>query len=257
MIYAFLAIFGLIIGSFLNAVIYRLHSGDSIINSRSKCVHCNKQLKAYDLVPFFSWLFLKAKCRFCKKPISLQYPLVEISTAVLFIIGYYLIVAQGNIVDAFVWSQFIFYLISVSFLIVIFVFDHLYQLILDKVTFPFMILAIIFIFALQMNWVEHILAGVAGGAWFGWQYAISKGKWIGGGDIRLGAVMGLLLGWPGLLVALFLSYILGAIVSVYLLASKKAKQGAQIAFGTFLSLSTVITWLAGDQLLDWYLSLFM
>ena len=115
---------------------------------------------------------------------------------------------------------------------------------------------IIFVIILQLDWIEHILAGLIGGAWFGWQYVISKGKWIGGGDIRLGAVMGLLLGWPDLGVALFLAYILGAIVSVHLLISKKAKRGAQIAFGTFLSLTTVITLLFGDQLLHWYLGLF-
>jgi len=256
MIYVFLAIFGLIIGSFLNAVIYRMYSGDSIVKDRSKCVHCQHQLGAIDLVPFLSWVFLKAKCRYCQKKISWQYPAVELVTAILFILGYLVLVPVSGGFSFIILAPYILYLIATSFLIVIFVFDHLHQLILDKVTVPLMIIAIIFIFVLKLNWSEHLLAGVAGAAWFGWQYAISKGKWIGGGDIRLGAVMGLLLGWPGLLVALFLAYILGAIVSIYLLISKKSERGSQIAFGTFLSFATVVTWLYGDQLLGWYLGLF-
>ena len=253
MIYVFIGIFGLIIGSFLNAIIYRLKSGDSIVKSRSKCTHCQKQLKAKDLVPLFSWLALKGKCRFCNDKISWQYPAVEFITALLFIIGYLILVTDFS---TFIILNYIFYLIAISFLIVIFVFDHLHQLILDKVTIPLMVIAIIFIFVLRLNWTEHVLAGIAGGAWFGWQYVLSKGKWIGGGDIRLGIIMGLLLGFPGVIVALFLAYILGAIVGVYLLATKKRDRGSQIAFGTFLSLSTVVTWLCGDQLLDWYLGLF-
>lgn len=253
MYYVFIGIFGLIIGSFLNAIIYRLKSGDSIVKSRSKCTHCQRQLKAKDLVPLFSWLALKGKCRFCNDKISWQYPAVEFITALLFIIGYLILVTDFS---TFIILNYIFYLIAISFLIVIFVFDHLHQLILDKVTIPLMVIAIIFIFVLRLNWTEHVLAGIAGGAWFGWQYVLSKGKWIGGGDIRLGIIMGLLLGFPGVIVALFLAYILGAIVGVYLLATKKRDRGSQIAFGTFLSLSTVVTWLCGDQLLDWYLGLF-
>ena len=253
MYYVFIGIFGLIIGSFLNAVIYRLKSGDSIVKSRSKCTHCQRQLKAKDLVPLFSWLALKGKCRFCNDKISWQYPAVEFITALLFIIGYLILVTDFS---TFIILNYIFYLIAISFLIVIFVFDHLHQLILDKVTIPLMVIAIIFIFVLRLNWTEHVLAGIAGGAWFGWQYILSKGKWIGGGDIRLGIIMGLLLGFPGVIVALFLAYILGAIVGVYLLATKKRDRGSQIAFGTFLSLSTVVTWLCGDQLLNWYLGLF-
>ena len=253
MIYVFIGIFGLIIGSFLNAIIYRLKSGDSIVKSRSKCTHCQKQLKAKDLVPLFSWLALKGKYLFCNDKISWQYPAVEFITALLFIIGYLILVTDFS---TFIILNYIFYLIAISFLIVIFVFDHLHQLILDKVTIPLMVIAIIFIFVLRLNWTEHVLAGIAGGAWFGWQYILSKGKWIGGGDIRLGIIMGLLLGFPGVIVALFLAYILGAIVGVYLLATKKRDRGSQIAFGTFLSLSTVVTWLCGDQLLDWYLGLF-
>ena len=253
MYYVFIGIFGLIIGSFLNAVIYRLKSGDSIVKSRSKCTHCQRQLKAKDLVPLFSWLALKGKCRFCNDKISWQYPAVEFITALLFIIGYLILVTDFS---TFIILNYIFYLIAISFLIVIFVFDHLHQLILDKVTIPLMVIAIIFIFVLRLNWTEHVLAGIAGGAWFGWQYVLSKGKWIGGGDIRLGIIMGLLLGFPGVIVALFLAYILGAIVGVYLLATKKRDRGSQIAFGTFLSLSTVVTWLCGDQLLNWYLGLF-
>jgi len=251
--YVFIGIFGLIIGSFLNAAIYRLKSKDSIVNARSKCVNCNHQLGVLDLVPLFSWLFLKGRCRYCNEKISYQYPLVEFFTALLFILGYFVLVVDFNILTVLAY---IYYLIAVSFLMVIYVFDHLHHLILDKVTIPLMVIAIIFTFVLGLNWIQYLLAGVFGGAWFGWQYVISRGRWIGGGDIRLGVVMGLLLGFPGIVVALFLAYILGAIVSVYLLVTKKRERGSQIAFGTFLSLATVITWLYGSELLNWYLGLF-
>ncbi|MFW0862599.1 MAG: prepilin peptidase [Candidatus Komeilibacteria bacterium] len=251
--YVFIGIFGLIIGSFLNAVIYRLKSKDSIVNARSKCVKCKHQLGVKDLVPLFSWLLLKGRCRYCNEKISYQYPLVELITAILFILGYFVLVVDFN---ALTILGYLYYLIAISFLIVIYTFDHLHHLILDKVTIPLMVIAIIFTFILGLNWVHYLLAGIFGGAWFGWQYVISKGKWIGGGDIRLGVVMGLLLGFPGVVVALFLAYILGAIVSIYLLITKKRERGSQIAFGTFLSLATVITWLYGSELLSWYLGLF-
>jgi len=256
MIYVFIAIFGFIIGSFLNVVIYRLYSGDNIVKSRSKCVHCQHQLKAIDLVPFFSWLLLGRKCRYCSKNISWQYPIVELVTAILFVLGYIVLVGSISLMSTIILLQYVLYLIAASFLIVIFVFDHQHQLILDKVTIPLMVIAIIFIFILQLDWLQYLLTALAGGAWFGWQYVISKGKWIGGGDIRMGIIMGLLLGWPNLIVALFIAYILGAMISVYLLVSKKSERGSQIAFGTFLSVATVITWLWGGELLSWYLGLF-
>ncbi|MFH1667771.1 MAG: prepilin peptidase [Candidatus Komeilibacteria bacterium] len=257
MIYLFLSILGLIIGSFLNAVIYRLHSGDSIAKGHSKCPNCGHTLGAKDLVPLLSWLLLKGKCRYCQAKISWQYPLVELSTAILFVLGYLVLVEPVLGATYLTCLSFLYYLIATSFLIVIFVFDQKHGLILDIVSIPLIIIAIIFTFILQQDILTYLLAGLVGFAWFGWQYAISKGKWIGGGDLRLGLAMGLLLGWPKIIIALFMAYIVGAIVGVYLLATKKKNRQSQIPFGTFLSFATIIVWLWGGYLWQWYLGLFM
>jgi leader peptidase (prepilin peptidase) / N-methyltransferase len=255
MIYLFLSILGLIIGSFLNAVIYRMHSGDSIAKGHSKCPQCQHTLGVKDLVPLLSWLLLRGKCRYCQSKISWQYPLVELSTAIL--LGYFVLVEPVLGATYLTCLSLLYYLIATSFLIVIFVFDQKHGLILDIVSIPLIIIAIIFTFILQQDILTFFLAGLVGFAWFGWQYAISKGTWIGGGDLRLGLAMGLLLGWPNIIIALFISYIVGAIVAVYLLATKKKTGKSQIPFGTFLSAATIITWLWGSVIWQWYLGLFI
>ena len=257
MIYLFIFILGLIIGSFLNAVIYRMHSGDSIVKGHSHCPQCQHQLGVKDLIPVFSWLWLRGKCRYCQAKISWQYPLVELATAILFVLGYFVLVAPVVMVSFIVWLSYLYYLIAISFLIVIFVFDHQHGLILDVVSLPLIVIAILFTIFLGQDILMYLLAGLVGFAWFGWQYAISKGNWIGGGDLRLGLAMGLLLGWPKIIFALFMAYIVGAIVGVYLLATKKKDRQSQIPFGTFLSAATIITWLWGGLLWQWYMGLFM
>lgn len=247
MIATVLFIFGSIIGSFLNVVIYRLKHDQSFIKGRSYCPHCKKTLGFWDLIPILSFIFLRARCRYCQQKISWQYPLVELATALAWLWPYLIFGLTAQ-----------FWLVAVitCFLIVIFVYDLRYYLILDEVVVPAIILVLIFdIFLSNRQFTDFIWGGIIGGGFFLIQYLISGGKWIGGGDIRLGLLMGLLLGVAGVIAALFIAYILGALVSIGLLMSKKKKMKSRIPFGTFLSLATIVVLLYGDKLLDFYTNL--
>lgn len=241
-----LFIFGLIVGSFLNVVIFRLDKNKSFLGGRSVCLNCGKKIAWYDNLPLLSFVILGGRCRFCKKNISWQYPLVELATAIIFAWFYW----------QFGLSLKFFALIIFScFLLVIFIYDLKHYLILDKVVIPAMVVALLFNLCLGLSFKDLILGGLIGGSFFAIQYYVSKGKWVGGGDIRLGILMGLMLGWKFLLVALFLAYLLGAGVGLVLIVLNKKKMSSQIPFGPFLVLATLITLVYGQHLISWYFSL--
>lgn len=240
----FIFIYGLVIGSFLNVVISRLGTEKSILFGRSYCPNCNQQIAWYDNIPIFSYLFLRGKCRQCNKKISIQYILVELATAIIFTWLYLLFGLS---------VQFIIYLVFASFLIVIFVYDFLHYLILDRVSLPAMVFALAGNLYLGLSLSNLIFAGIIGAGFFALQYFISKGKWVGGGDIRLGALMGLMLGWQLLLVALFIAYLIGSVIGLGLIAVKKKGMSSQVPFGPFLAFATFIALIYGQSILNWYL----
>lgn len=258
MIVVFVFIFGLFIGSFLNVVVYRLHRQESFVKGSSKCLFCGHRLYPKDLVPLFSYLFLKGHCRYCKHRFSSQYPMVEAATAIAFTLVFLYIFPGAS----FVWASFMdwFRLVSwwvmSAFLIIIFVYDLKYYLILDKVILPAIIFSFLVNIVLGHNVWQMLLAAVVGGGFFLAQFVLSKGRWIGGGDIRLGALMGIMLSWPEILAALFIAYILGSVISVGLLLASRKEWGDKVPFGTFLSVATFITLLYSDILTNWYFSLF-
>ena len=143
----------------------------------------------------------------------------------------------------------------VGFLIVIFVYDLRYYLVLDSVVLPAVVIAFIINLFLGFSWWNLLLGMLVGGGFFLLQFVVSKGKWIGGGDIRVGLLMGALLGWPHLLTALFVAYMLGAVISVILLIADKKNWSDKVPFGTFLSVATFLVMLYGDQLVSWYWNL--
>lgn len=239
-------ILGLLIGSFLNVVIVRLGQKKPFIFGRSVCPGCKKEIRWQDNIPVVSFLLLGGKCHYCQKNISWQYPLVELAAAFAFVLLYLKIGLN---------LQFITLVIFSSFLIIIFVYDLKHYLILDKITIPAMVAAFLLNFYLGLSFWSMIIGALIGIWFFAFQFIISKGKWVGDGDIRLGALMGLMLGWKLLLVALFLAYIIGAIVGLVLLFSNKKKMSSAVPFGPFLSLATFITFLWGQDLLIWYLNL--
>ena len=246
-------IFGLLIGSFLNSVLYRLARGGNIARERSHCPHCQSQLAWFELMPLLSFICQLGKCRTCQKQISWQYPLIELVVAVLFAAAYLSLepaTASGYLELLSVW-------LYISVLVVIFTYDLRYKLILDKVAVPAMVAALALTFVLLglAGLWSHLVAGLVAGGFFLIQFIVSRGRWIGGGDIRLGLLMGFMLGWPEVLAALFLAYILGALVATVLVLARRQTWSGEIAFGTFLSLGTVATLLYGAEIINWYLNL--
>lgn len=258
MFYLFIFILGAIIGSFLNVVILRLHNGEKI-TGRSRCPYCRQQLATPDLIPIFSFIFQGGRCRYCQKKISWQYPLVELMTGAFFVLATYNIFGPLSPLLIFYNFHLLLYwlrnLIFICFLIIIFVYDLRWYLILDRITIPAMVLALVINLWLGLVWTNLFFGVLVGLGFFLLQFLVSSGKWIGAGDLRLGLLMGLMLGWPAVLVALFFAYIIGAIFSLGLLALGKKGLKSQVPFGTFLSLGTIIALFWGDEIVNWYLGL--
>jgi len=247
--YVVIFIFGLIVGSFLNCVIYRLEEGKSFLKGRSFCPHCKHKLIWQDLIPIFSFLILRGKCRYCQKKISWQYPTIEIATGLLFL-------------SIFIFHFSIFNLIIACFLIIIFVYDLKHYIIPDKVIYPAIIIALIFNFQfLIVNefpiFKFSILSALGAAAFFLLIVLISRGKWMGVGDIKLAFLMGLILGFPNILVALFLAFFIGAIIGIGLLIIGKKTLKSEVPFGPFLVVGTFLAMFFGENLINWYFSLFL
>jgi leader peptidase (prepilin peptidase)/N-methyltransferase len=240
-------LFGLIVGSFLNALIHRLHSGQKIVNDRSRCVSCGHELRVLDLIPLVSFVFLRGRCRYCAKKISWQYPIVELATALSFLL---LFVNHESIGDHGLWAKLVF----ASTFIVIAVYDFKHYLILDKVVFPILIVSLV-LNVYFGTWLEGILGALALSGFFLLQYAISKGRWIGFGDVKLGLLLGLVLGLKLGALSLMLAYFLGAIVGIGLMLSGRKSLSSRLPFGTFLGISAIIVLIYGQEILNWYLNI--
>ncbi|MCB9802852.1 prepilin peptidase [Candidatus Nomurabacteria bacterium] len=259
MLVAFVFILGLFVGSFLNVVIYRLHRAESFVKGFSKCLFCGHRLFPQDLVPLFSFVFLKGKCRYCKTKISWQYFLVELATAIGFVLIFWKIfqtneLAIFQLANLSIFAHLIFWWIIFAFLLLIFVYDLKYYLILDKVSLPAIAFAFVVNLFFGFSWLNLLLAAAVGGGFFLLQFVLSNGKWIGGGDVRIGLLMGMILGWPQVLTALFLAYVLGGLFASGLLIFKKKHWGDKLPFGTFLTLATFIVLLYGETLINFYWS---
>ena len=236
-------ILGLIVGSFLNAVIYRLHKKTGFVKGRSKCPKCNKTLTVWELIPILSFMIQKGRCRQCQKKISWQYPAVELACGLLFLASY--------LFFGFEW-RLLFTLIYVCFLIILFVYDLKYYLIPDTVVLPAILIALVGEIILGVPFTKIALGGIIGLGFFLIQYLLSRGKWIGGGDLRLGLFIGIALGWPNILVALFIAYMIGALAAVFLMMSKKKSWKDQVPLGTFLTIACAITIFFGEVIMSWY-----
>lgn len=263
-------VFGLAIGSFLNAVIYRLEKGESALRGRSYCPHCKHQLVWYDLIPLLSFVLLKGRCRYCQGKISLQYPLVELAAGFLFVAVFWFgIPWPGQGVDNLTKLSFqqvlglLYFWAVVSTLIVIFVYDLKHFLIPDKILLLAIgIVALWKIFEFleietPVPLITSLLAGFGASAFFLAVYLVSQGRWMGFGDVKLAFLLGLFLGWPFILVALFAAFCLGAIVGLVLIAFKKKGLKSEVPFAPFLIIGTAIAFFFGSNILSWYLGLFL
>lgn len=254
-------ILGLSVGSFLNVLIPRLKSGKKgIISGRSTCPSCKTKLKTLDLIPLLSFLLLKGKCRYCKSPIPIFYPLIELSCGILFLL------TATNLFPSFLQTPsflnihflvLILFLFYVTALIFIFFYDLLYLEISDTVLIPIIIIALLASFIphpYTPNTIDALLGAAIPLALFAAQILLSKGKWLGGGDLRIGAFIGLILGFEQVILALVLTYIIGAIIAIFLLATKKARRDTPIPFGPFLVAGTLLSLFYGKGIIDWYLN---
>jgi leader peptidase (prepilin peptidase) / N-methyltransferase len=272
MLILFFALLGLLIGSLVNAVVWRLHeqssarkskSGKSdklsIVSGRSMCPKCRHQLAAIDLIPVLSWLSLRGRCRYCRTPISVQYPMVELAMAVLYaLLGFSLTQVPLSLVA---WFEIAFWLYFLAVLAILAVYDWKWYILPDAVLLPAIVVGMIRLgalvalgYPLEFAVWALLAALVAGGSFYA-LVAVSRGKWMGGGDIKLVFLMGLILGGAKLVVALMIAFNAGAIVGLLLIALKRKNRNDHIPFGPFLVGGTIIALLYGQVIVDWYVKL--
>lgn len=259
MLYLIVIVFGLLIGSFLNVCIFRIPEGVSIVTPSSKCPSCGVPIKFYDNVPIISYLLLMGKCRNCRAKVSARYPFVEFLNAAL----YAVVLNRFGIEHP--WVLFV-YLAFTSVLIVIFFIDLDHQIIPNSITYPGIPIAVLlgatilpdpFFRNTPLGPEASIIGFLAGGGFF---YLVAvAGKVIfkkdamGGGDIKMMAMVGGLLGWKGVILTTFAGSLLGSIVGVTLIRLKGREWGSKIAFGPYLALGALISMLWGEEILRWYL----
>ncbi|WP_391116186.1 prepilin peptidase [Psychrobacillus sp. L3] len=240
-------LYGLISGSFFNVVGLRVPKGESIVKPPSHCTVCDRNLTLLDLVPVFSYLFLRGKCRGCGTKIHWMYPLMELSTGVLFAFAFVQLGFSKELIVA---------ILFISLLVIITVSDIAYMLIPDKILLFFVIPLIAGrILSPLTPWWDSIIGAVIG---FGILFLIavlSKGG-MGGGDIKLFFVIGIVLGITQTLVTLFLASFIGAIVGVISLKIAKKGRKTPIPFGPSIAVAAVISYFYGSALVDWYVNLF-
>lgn len=248
-----LAVFGACIGSFLNVVILRLPLGQPL-TGRSHCVSCKRQLTAVDLVPVVSWIALRGTCRTCKQSVSRRYFYVELFTAAITVVAYSFVIPHS----ANGWLILARDLAAIYVLIVVFMIDLEHFLILDSVLlWGGGIVALLSAIVDYRNGSSllalGLIAGICAAAFFGLQYALSRGAWIGLGDVKFAVVIGLIAGFPGTLVALLLAYGIGAVVGLFLILFDGKRMSSEVPFGTFLSVGCLVAMFYGVQLSNWYL----
>lgn len=243
----FVLILGLLIGSFLNVCIYRIPEEISVAKGFSYCPNCKTRIQPYDLIPVISYLFLKGSCRHCKTHISIQYPLVELLTSLLFVLVFY----QFGLTPLAGLTA-----VLVSVLVIITFIDLKHQIIPDELVIIIFICGIISIFLSDLSPWDHIIGFFAVSVLLLIIAFLSKGG-MGGGDIKLMAAAGLFLGWKLILLALMIASVVGSIVSIFLLVLKKVDRKSMVPFGPFLSIGILIAALYGEYIIWWYLSVFV
>lgn len=241
-------IYGLLIGSFLNVLIYRIPREESIAFPGSHCPECDHKLRWYDNIPVVSYMMLKGKCRYCGTRISAQYPLIETINAIVYVVLYIF----------FGWSiDFVAFALIASVLIAIAGIDLKEQIIPDSLVLSVLVIEVLhktlnyFISGVYPSLADSLLGLVVAGGIFLLIVLLSKGG-MGGGDVTLIGALGFVLGVKGILLTIFFSFILGAIISIFLLASGLKTRKDPIPFGPFIILGFFIVLLWGNGIISWY-----
>jgi leader peptidase (prepilin peptidase)/N-methyltransferase len=245
----FALVFGLCVGSFLNVCIYRLPESRSVVHPRSACPHCGRPIRAWDNIPCLSWLILRGRCRDCGASISARYPLVELLSGVF--------AAMAVMRFGFGWQGLIVYLLAATLLVVTFIdLDH--RIIPDAITLPGIPIGLAASFGLTaltpLASLTGILAG--GGSLFlvAWGYqALTKRDGMGGGDIKLLAMIGAFIGWQGVLFTIFVASFTGTLAGVGLMLRRGADMKLAVPFGPFLAVGALGYLFIGPELIGWYL----
>lgn len=240
----FFGLYGVVIGSFLNVLILRLPIRESITLKRSHCMTCGHTLSWYELFPLFSYIFLGGKCRHCKSHISAQYPIVEGANGLLYVILY---LAKGITVET------ILYCLCASALLALSVIDWRTKEIPVGFNIFILLLGLVRLITDMGNWSQYVIGLFAVSGFLFLLFLITKGRGIGGGDIKLMAATGLLLGWQLNIIAFLLGCVIGSIIHLTMMAVKKADR--VLAFGPYLSVGVYIAMIWGEQLVSWYLSM--
>ena len=241
--YIIVFVYGITIGSFVNVCIYRIPKKENIVNVRSHCMQCGYQLKWYDLVPLFSYVFLGGKCRKCKTKISIQYPIIEAVNGILYVLVFF--VNGWNAVS-------ILYCLFASALLTLSIIDFRTYEIPFGINLFILTLGLIHVAMDFDHWLQYAIGLLSVSIFLYVIYIATKGRGIGGGDVKLMATCGLLLGWKLNLVGFLLGCILGSIL--HLIRMKVTKASHVLAMGPYLSLGVLLAALWGDRIINWYLA---
>ncbi len=242
LLYLIVFLYGILIGSFLNVVIYRLPLKENIVTTRSHCMSCGYQLRWYDLVPLFSWLLLGGKCRQCKAKISIQYPIIEALNGILYILVF---MKFGVSVDSLL------YCLLFSALLALSVIDFRTYEIPVGINYFILGLGILRVISDLSDWKDYLIGFLAVSVFLYLIYFVSGGRAMGGGDVKLMAVCGLLLGWKKIILAFFLGCILASVI--HILRMKLSEEDHVLALGPYLALGVAICVLLGSEMIAWYL----
>jgi leader peptidase (prepilin peptidase)/N-methyltransferase len=246
-----LAIAGLAIGSFLNVCIHRIPRGESINHPPSRCPGCGQGLRWFDNVPVLGYLWLRGRCRSCRAPISLRYPIVELMTMALFLVHY----------AVFDWSPLLVpRLLFACAMVVLFAIDLEHHLLPDVITLPGIVAGLLFSIWLPPGIVAALIGVLIGGgvlwligeAYFRW----SGQEGMGGGDVKMLAMIGAFLGWKLVILTLVLSSVAGSLVGMALIASRRGGMKYELPYGTFLAIGALVSSLFGNSFIDWYMSFY-
>lgn len=243
-------VYGLVLGSFYNVVIYRMPLDIPIYRGRSVCTQCGKILSPLDLVPVFSWLFLRGKCRYCKTRISIRYPVIELATAVLMVSVY---MVYG------ISAETILYIPAVSMLLITAVIDFEHMVILDSILLFFTLLHIVVVLSTGKPFFWHLLGAVCGFALYAAVYFLAKLVYkkeaFGFGDVLLLTAIGFVVGPQKVLLIAGLAFVLATVAVVFFkLLGKKLRMATEIPFGPYICITAYIFMLAGDTLIALYLN---
>jgi leader peptidase (prepilin peptidase)/N-methyltransferase len=242
-------ILGLIVGSFSNVCIYRIPRNESIIYPASHCPKCCSNISPKDNIPLLSYILLKGKCRNCKSKISIQYPIIEFLTGLIYLIVY---LTYGLSIQSL-----IFIILSSALIIIAFI-DLNVQIVPDVISLPGIVIGfIISFFVPYISFINSALGVVAGGGIIliiGLAGSvIFKKEAMGGGDVKIAAMIGAFLGWRYIIISLFLGFFLGALAGIFLIMSKIKSREDTVPFGPFIVLGSFITLLWGEKIISWYI----